>query len=679
MFYFRKTLTLTLGLALALSSAPLAQDGAARRSGFDRSSLDETAKPCEDFFQYATGGWRQKNPVPPAYSRWGAFNILAEQNRDKSRAILEAAAANKSAPAASVERKIGDLYASCMDEGAVEAAGLKPIEPLLDDVRKLDDVRGLQSLSTRLRRQGVPVLFGFFVMPDSKNTAVNVAYAGQGGLSLPDRDYYLKQDEKSKETREKFLAHAARMFELMGDAPDKARAQAQTVLAVETKLAEASMDRVQLRNPQLTYHKKTLAELKDLNTNFSWERFFKDVGHPEIKEVVVRQPDFFKALDKELTARPLDDWKTYLRWHVVRNFAPQLPRRFDEENFNFYGKYLQGQKEQLPRWRRCVGAVDATLGEALGAEWVKKYYPAEAKARMKAMIDNLTAVLRTELSTMSWMGEATRKQAIEKLEAFTPRIGHPDKWRDYAKLKVDRRSYLENLARAAEFAAEYNLNKVGKPVEKGEWAMTPPTVNAYYSPLNNEIVFPAGILQPPFFDFTADDAVNYGAIGAVIGHEISHGFDDSGRQYDAKGNLRDWWTAEDAKNYKERAACIERQFSAFKVADGLYQNGQLVLGESIGDLGGLKLAYLAYKKSLQGREAPVIDGFTGDQRFFLGWAQVWASNSTPEDDRLRTQTDPHPLARFRVNGPVSNMPEFAAAFGCKKGDAMVREERCAVW
>jgi putative endopeptidase len=679
MFHLRKTLTLALGLALALGGASVAQDGPSRRSGFDRANLDETVKPCEDFFQYATGGWRKRNPVPPAYSRWGAFNILAEQNRDKSRAILEAAAANKSAPASSVERKIGDMYASCMDEAAVEAAGLKPLEPMLDDVQKLNDVRGLQSLATRLRRRGVPVLFGFFVMPDSKNTAVNVAYAGQGGLSLPDRDYYLKQDEKSKETREKFVAHAARMFELMGDAPDKARAQAQTVLAVETKLAEASMDRVQLRNPQLTYHKKTLAELKELGTNFSWERFFKDIGHPEIKEVVVRQPEFFKALDKELTARPIGDWQTYLRWHVVRNFAAQLPKKFDEENFNFYGRYLQGQKEQLPRWRRCVGVVDGTLGEALGAEWVKKYYPAEAKARMKAMIDNLVSVLRGELSTMSWMGEATRRQAIEKLEAFTPRIGHPEKWRDYSKLKVDRRSYLENTARAAEFAAEYNLSKVGKPVEKGDWVMTPPTVNAYYSPLNNEIVFPAGILQPPFFDFTADDAVNYGAIGAVIGHEISHGFDDSGRQYDAKGNLRDWWTAEDAKNYKERAACIEQQFSGYKVADGLYQNGKLVLGESIGDLGGLKLAYLAYKKSLQGREAPVIDGFTPDQRFFLGWAQVWASNSTPEDDRLRTQTDPHPLARFRVNGPVSNMPEFAAAFGCKKGDAMVRETQCAVW
>lgn len=677
MLHLRKTLTFVLGFALALGGAAVGQ-GDKARSGFDKSNLDETCEPCKDFYRYATGGWMKKNPIPPAYSRWGTFSILAENNREKMRTILEAAANSKAAPGSN-EQKIGAMYATCMDEGALEAAGLKPIEPLLAEVKRLNDVRGLQSLATQLRMKGVGVLFNFFVRPDSKNSSMNIAYAGQGGLSLPDRDYYLKQDDKSNETREKYVAHVARMFELMGDAPEKAQAAAQAVMAIETKLAEASMDRVKLRNPQLTYNKKSLADLQQLTKNISWERYFKEIGHPEIKEIIVGQPDFFQALDKELMARPIEEWQAYLRWHIVHDFANALPRKFDEETFNFYGRYLQGQKEQLPRWRRCVGVVDATLGEALGAEWVKKYYPAEAKVRMKKMIDNLLSVLRNELSTMSWMSEATRRQAIEKLEAFTPRIGHPDKWRDYSSLKIDRSSFAQNVMRAEEFARRYNLNKVGKPVEKGEWGMTPPTVNAYYNPLYNEIVFPAGILQPPFFDFTADDAVNYGGIGAVIGHEISHGFDDQGRQYDAKGNLRDWWTAEDAKNYGARAACIEQQFSGYQVADGLYQNGKLVLGESIGDLGGLKLAYLAYKKSLQGKEAPVIDGFTGDQRFFLGWAQVWASNSTPEAERLQTQTDPHPLARFRVNGPLSNMPEFAAAFGCKKGDPMVRETPCAVW
>jgi putative endopeptidase len=679
MFSLRKLLASALSLALVTGGATVGQEAPAR-SGFDKGNLDETCEPCKDFYQFANGGWMKKNPIPAAYPRWGTFNALNESNKEKMRGILEAAAANKKVAPGSNEKKIGDLYATCMDESAIEAAGLKPLAPLFAEVQKLKDVRGLLSTATELREKGVGVLFTFGVRPDAKNTTINIAYAGQGGLALPDRDYYVKQDDKSKETREKYVAHVARMFELLGDAPEKAAAEARTVLTIETKLAEASMDRVQRRNPQLTYNKKTVAELQQLTPNIAWAQFFKQIGHPEIKEVVVAQPDFFKALNSELTARPIEDWQAYLRWHIVHDFAAELPKKFDEENFNFYSKYLQGQKEQLPRWRRCVGEVDTMMGEALGQEYVKKYYPAEAKARMKTMIDNLLAVLKGELGTVSWMSEATRKQAIEKLEAFTPRIGHTEKWRNYATLKIDRASFIGNAQRVAEFDHAYNLSKVGKPVEKGEWGMTPPTVNAYYNPLYNEIVFPAGILQPPFFDFTADDAINYGAIGAVIGHEISHGFDDQGRQYDAKGNLRDWWTEADAKNYKERASCIEQQFSGYKVADGLYQNGKLVLGESIGDLGGLKLAYLAYKKSLAGKPAPpVIDGFTADQRFFLGWAQVWASNTTPEFERLQTQTDPHPLARFRVNGPLSNLPEFAAAFGCKKGDPMVRETQCAVW
>lgn len=673
----RKTMIQALSLALLLGVSATGQNSALH-SGFDRANLDESVKPCDDFYQYATGGWRKKNPLPPAYSRWGTFSILAENNREKMRSILDAAVAGRPANGSN-EQKIGDLYATCMDEKAIEAAGLKPIDPLLAEVNKVNDAHSLQSAVTELQNKGIRVLFSFGALPDSKNTSINIGYAGQGGLSLPDRDYYLNQDEKSKETRARFVEHVAKMFELMGDAPDKAAAEAHTVIGIETKLAAASMDRVQRRNPQLTYNKKTLAELKQLNSTFSWDRYFQSIGHPEIKEVVVSQPEFFKALDKEIASTSAADWRTYLRWHVLHSSAPALPKRFEDENFNFYGRYLQGQKEQLPRWQRCVTAVDGALGEALGREYVNKYYPPEAEARMKAMVGNLLAVLHEELSTVGWMSDATRKQAIAKLEAFTPRIGHTDKWRDYSLLKIDRSSYAANLQRAAQFAADYNLNKIGKPVEKGEWGMTPPTVNAYYNPLYNEIVFPAGILQPPFFDFTADDAINYGGIGAVIGHEVSHGFDDQGRQYDAQGNLRDWWTAQDAKNYKQRADCIEQQFSNFKVAEGLNQNGKLVLGESIGDLGGLKLAYLAYKKSLGGKAAPVIDGFTGDQRFFLGWAQVWAANSTPESERLRTQTDPHPLERFRVNGPLSNMPEFAAAFGCKTGDGMVRQPRCAVW
>jgi predicted metalloendopeptidase len=417
-----------------------------------------------------------------------------------------------------------------------------------------------------------------------------------------------------------------------------------------------------------------------LNTNFSWEQYFKDIGHPEIKEVVVRQPDFLKALDRELIATPLADWQTYLRWRSLTASASALPAKFDKESFRFYSAYLQGTKEQLPRWRRCVGVVDNNLGDALGEEYVKKHFPPTAKARMKEMIDNLLAVLREDLGRVEWMDEATRKQAIEKLGLFTPRIGHTDKWQDYGKLTINRSSYSGNLTRSAEFAIRENWNQAGKPVDQGQWPLTAPTLNAGYLPTANAIFFPAGILQPPFFDFTAEDAFNYGAIGAVIGHEIGHGFDNNGRRYDGKGNLRDWWTPEDGKKYEERAACIERQFSGFQALEGVNVNGKLVLGEAIGDLVGLKLSYRAWKKSLAGKPAPpVIDGFTAEQRFFLGFGRVWANNARPEALRLQVQTDPHPPGRFRANGTLMNMPEFAAAFGCKAGDAMVRQQLCVVW
>ncbi len=665
--------------ALLMCAIVLGQNG---NGGFSPASLDRTCEPCKDFYQFATGGWQQKNPVPAAYARWGSFNILAERNRDTLREILDAAAKNTKAAAGSNEQKIGAFYASCMNEEQIEAAGLQPLMPELEAINKIKDLRGLQAEVARLHFSGVGAMFGFGALQDAKNTTAVIPIAVQGGLGLPDRDFYTSDDAKMKDTRAEYVKHMTRMFELMGETTAEAEANAQTVMAIETKLAQASMTNVEQRDPVKTYNKKTLAQLKELNSNFSWEAYFKDINQPRITELNVMQPYFFRALDKELTATSLDDWKTYLRWQLVTTLSPTLSARFDNENFKFFSNYLSGTKEQLPRWRRCVAATDGGIGEALGEVYVKKAFTPEAKQRMQTMIKNLIAVLREDLGTMEWMGDDTRKQAIGKLDAFTQKIGYPDKWRDYTALKVDRQSYAMNTMRAAHFEFNRNLNEIGKEVDRGHWIMTPPTVNAYYQPLKNEIVFPAGILQPPFFDFSADDALNYGAIGAVIGHEMTHGFDDRGRQFDAQGNLRVWWSPEDLKNYQERAACVEKQFSAFKVEEGLFQNGKLVLGESIADLGGLKIAYRAMQKAMEGKPRPKdVDGFTPEQRFFLGWAQVWAANYRPEAARQQALTDSHPLARFRVNGPLSNLPEFAQAFACKAGEPMMRSdaERCEIW
>jgi putative endopeptidase len=647
--------------------------------GFDTANLDKSCKPCDDFFQFAMGGWMKSNPIPPEYSTWGSFTVLADKNQQALRQILEAAE-KSSAPAGSNERKVGDFYASCMDTAAIDSAGTKPIDADLQRIAEIKNARELQTLAARLQQQGVAVMFRFTSNQDAKDSTQVIATALQGGLGLPERDYYLRDDEKSKKLRDDYAKHVAKMLELLGDSPDKAQTEAATVLHIETSLAKASMSNVDLRDPIKTYHKMKIAELQTLTPDFSWDSYLKAAGHPDVAEMNVAQPEFFKALDAQLTATPLDDWKTYFRWHVLDSAAPALPEKFVNEDFDFRGRVVTGAKQIQPRWKRCVQSTDRNLGEALGQVYVQKYFSPEAKAHALEMVRNLIAALRDDLKTLPWMGPDTRTQATAKLEAFAVKIGYPDKWRDYSALKVDPASYLQNVERGAEFEFQRRLNKIGKPVDRTEWGMTPPTVNAYNNSSMNEIVFPAGIMQPPFYDPKADDAVNYGGMGAVIGHEITHGFDDHGSQFDAHGNLKNWWSPEDLKNFKERAQCVSDQFDGYVVDGDLHENGKLVLGESIADLGGLTISYAAYEKSLQGKPRPLDkDGFTPEQRFFLGWAQVWGANERLEYARLMANTNPHPLPRFRGNGPLSNMAEFARAFACKKGDAMVREKTCKIW
>jgi putative endopeptidase len=676
-----------LALAAALVSAtrglaqnPAATAGAAMH-GFDSSDLDTTCKACDSFFQFATGGWRAHNPIQPAYPSWGRFNALQERNQEVLRKILETAAASKSAPGP-IDQKIGDFYASCMDEKHIEAQGTRPLQPEFDRIAKISSLPQLEDEVSLLHDEGVGVLFYFGSGQDDKDSTQVIGQAGQGGIGLPDRDYYTKDDDKSKQIRAQYVQHIAKMLQLAGDAPATAAAEANTVMAIETQIAKQSKTRVERRNPEDNYHKMTPAELQALTPDFSWQSYLRDIGFPDVREVNVGQPEFFQALDKQLTSVPLADWKTYLRWHVIHASVRALPSKFVNEDFDFYGRTLTGTKELQPRWRRCSGSTDRDLGEALGQKYVAQAFPPEAKEQARQMVQNLVVALRADIATLPWMSPETRQQALAKLSAMNLKIGYPDKWRDYSSYQVVRNSYFENIERGSAFEFHRELAEIGKPVDRTEWGMTPPTVNAYYDPQMNEIVFPAGILQPPFFDPQADPALNYGGMGAVIGHEMTHGFDDQGSKYDAQGNLRNWWTPEDLKNFQARAACVEKQFDGYVVADDLHENGKLVLGESIADLGGLTIAHMAFETELAAKPAPkMVHGFTQEQLFFLGFARIWGTSARPEYERMTVTVDPHPLPRFRVNGPLSNMPEFQAAFSCQAGDAMVRpaDARCKIW
>jgi endothelin-converting enzyme/putative endopeptidase len=630
-----------------------------------------------DFYQYACGGWMKSNPIPADQSRWGTFEELAERNREILHQILEDAArpaTNRDA----VTQKIGDYYAACMDEKAIDAKGIAPLQPELDRIRSLKDKSELAEEIAHLHRNGVAALFEFSSGQDFKDSDSVIAQADQGGLGLPDRDYYLKTDAKSVELRQKYVAHVERIFELAGEKADRAAADAATVMRIETDLAKGSLDLVSRRDPEKVYHKLTRTELQALDPDFRWDRYLTGSGAPAFQSVNVASPDYFKAVNAAIARASLEDWKTYLTWHLVHSEIPFLPARFVDENFGFYGQTLTGVKELRPRWKRCVDYTDNQLGEALGRKFVDRTFGAEGKQRTLNMVDALEKALGQDLQAVSWMTPATRQKALDKLKAITNKIGYPEKWRDYSSVAIRRDDAIGNGFRADQFEFQRQLNKIGKPVDRLEWGMTPPTVNAYYDPEMNNINFPAGILQPPFYDNKMDDGVNFGGIGMVIGHELTHGFDDEGRQFDAHGNLRDWWTPADAKEFESRTACVVKEYSSFSVAPGANVNGELTLGENTADNGGLRLALMALVNTI-GAAGKSIDGFTPEQRLFLSFGQIWCENAREEAERLQVQTNPHSPPRFRVNGVVENMPEFQKAFSCHAGQPMVSANACRVW
>ena len=644
--------------------------------GFDIT--DRSVDPCVDFYRYSCGTWLAKNPIPPDRSSWGRFDELDERNHEILHDILEKASPND-AKRDLVTREIGDFYTACMDESAIHHRGLAAIQPDLDRIAALKTKQQIQTELVPLHRIAVNAFFHFDSTPDAKDSRMNIGEVDQGGLGLPDRDYYLNEDEKSAEIRKQYVAHVQKMFELLGDSPENAAAAAAAVMKIETELAKGSQDRVTRRDPVQTYHKMTEHELFSLCPFFDWPKYFAAMGAPSIESLNVVAPNFFRQVETTLVTNNLDDLKTYLRWHVVHSAAPLLTAAFVNENFAFYGKVLTGAKELRPRWKRCVDLTDSDLGEALGQKYVDLTFGVEGKQRTLKMVHEIENALKDDIGALSWMTPATKQQALIKLAAVANKIGYPDKWRDYSSVKIERDDALGDDRRATEFEVHRQLNKIGKPVDRSEWEMTPPTVNAYYNPQMNNINFPAGILQPPFYSNHIDDAINYGAIGAVIGHELTHGFDDEGRRFDADGNLRDWWTPEDAKAFEERAECFVKEYSSFIAVDSVHVNGKLTLGENTADNGGLRLAFMALMDTLKGKTVPKIDGFTQEQRLFLGWGQIWCESRRPEMERMLATVDPHSPSRDRVNGVVSNMPEFQKAFSCKTGQPMCPASRCRVW
>src|SRR5580704_6073199 len=650
-------------------------------AGFSLDNIDKTVDPCVDFYQYACGNWLKKTEIPADRSSWVSFTELDERNLGIERGILEKAASGGTSRDG-IDQRIGDLYGSCMDEKAVNEKGIAPIKPELDRVAAVKDKQSLIEEIAHVQLIGPSPLFNFYSSPDLHNADMVIAYIDQGGLSLPDRDYYIKDDARMVDMREHFVDYTTEMFTLAGQTPEQAAESAKTVLRIETSLAKASMDRTMRRDPKNRDHKMTREEAVALAPDFSLNRFFTAVGSPSFSELNVGNPEFFKQVNEVVASESVDSLKTYVSWWVLRAAAPWLSQPYVEANFKMR-QALGGQKQIEDRWKRCVNLVDGSLGEALGQRYVELTFGADGKQRMLKMVDALEGSLDGDIQGLSWMSDDTKKQAKVKLQAIRNKIGYPDTYRDYSSIVIKRGDLLGNVERTTEFESKREIAKIGKPLDRKEWGMTPPTVNAYYSGSLNEIVFPAGILQPPFFDKSMDDAINFGGIGLVIGHELTHGFDDQGRKYDPKGNLRDWWTEQDGKEFEKRVSCVADEYSGFVAVDNMKLNGRLTLGENTADNGGARIALMALERLIvedkTGKEGQSIDGFTPEQRFFLGFGRVWCEKRRPEYLRTQVTTNPHSPGKYRVNGVVQNMPGFQKAWGCKAGQPMVAESACHVW